>query len=208
MSDSAGSASVNRRTALKAIAGTAALSGASGAAAAQDGGNGTQTEGGGGSQIDYGGWLDDVDNYDGTTEDLRGQNEVTVDVGAGTGIQFGPPAIQVDPGTTVTWQWTGQGGSHNVVDEGGAFSSELKSEQGATFQQTFDSASLYKYYCEPHRQSGMKAAVAVGNPDPSAGQEESSPPYGMYGLGAAVVMAFLSPLVFAFFLLRHRDAIN
>jgi halocyanin-like protein len=121
----------------------------------------------------YGGWFDDVDNYEGTV-DLRGRDEVTVAVGTGEdNVNFDPPAILVDPGTTVVWEWTDEGGGHNVVhepgEEGGepAFASEIVSEAGHTFEQTFEdeAATVYRYYCEPHRGLGMKGAVAVGDVD-------------------------------------------
>lgn len=121
----------------------------------------------------YQGWFEDVDNYEGTV-DYRGQDEVTVAVGAGeNGLFFEPAAILVDPGTTVVWEWTGQATPHNVVHEpaeegqGPVFESELLEEEGATFEHTFDEVEegILRYYCDPHRAVGMKGAVAVGNVD-------------------------------------------
>lgn len=116
---------------------------------------------------DYGGWFDDVENYDGTLDRL-GEEEVQVLVGTGDdGLQFDPPAILVDHLTTVIWEWTGEGGAHNVVhepeadDEDPAFESELMSEEGATFEHTFNHEVAYRYYCAPHRDLGMKGAVTV-----------------------------------------------
>jgi halocyanin-like protein len=125
----------------------------------------------------YEGWFDDVDNYEGTV-DYRGQTEVTVTVGAGeNGLLFDPPAILVDPGTTVTWEWSGEGGTHNVVAENEAYESELVGEEGHTFEHTFETEDVFRYFCEPHRAVGMKGAVAVGDidddlidPDPGGGQ--------------------------------------
>ena len=79
----------------------------------------------------YDGYLSDVDNFDGTTADMTGQDEVTIAVGAegnGGGFAFDPPAVQVDPGTTVVWEWIGAGGQHNVVDEADNFESDLVEE--------------------------------------------------------------------------------
>lgn len=118
------------------------------------------------AQTDFGGWLSDVGNYDGTVVDATGQDEVTVEVGVqanGGAFGFGPAAVQVDPGTTVVWEWTGKGVPHNVVDEAGNFESELISEAGATYEQTFDAAGVVKYYCTPHRGLGMKGVVVVGD---------------------------------------------
>ncbi|MFB6170080.1 MAG: hypothetical protein ABEJ06_02935, partial [Haloarculaceae archaeon] len=78
-----------RRTVLRAAAGAGATALASGGfastAAAQSG-------------PDYGGWFDDVGNYDGTTVDRTGQDQVTITVGAqgnGGTFAFDPPAVRV-----------------------------------------------------------------------------------------------------------------
>lgn len=111
------------------------------------------------------GWLDDVPNYEGTV-DLRGRGEVTIAVGAGEmGHQFDPAAILVDVGTTVVWEWTGAGGAHNVVELRADFESELTDEEGHTVRRTFDEERVVPYYCEPHRDAGMKGVVAVGRTD-------------------------------------------
>ncbi|MFB6121013.1 MAG: halocyanin domain-containing protein [Halobacteriaceae archaeon] len=120
------------------------------------------------SGIDYGGWFDNVGNFDGTV-DKRGRSEVTVRVGAsgnGGPYAFDPAAVHVDPGTTVVWEWTGDG-SHDVAAEDGSFDTELVGEKGHTFSHAFESAGITKYACTPHKTMGMKGAVVVG--DPSAG---------------------------------------
>ena len=109
-------------------------------------------------------YLADAMNYDGSAEDMTGEDSVTVEVGAGNGLAFGPAAVRIDPGTTVTWEWTGEGGGHNVINEGGAFDSgELVSEAGHTFEHTFEEEGIFLYYCRPHKGSGMKGAVIVGD---------------------------------------------
>ncbi|WP_435116493.1 halocyanin domain-containing protein [Halolamina sp. C58] len=121
--------------------------------------------GGGVSEPNYDGWFDGVSNYD-ETVDERGSSEVTVDVGVDNGGQpygFGPAAVRVDPGTTVVWEWTGRGGSHNVVAEDGSFESDLSSEEGHTFSHTFEEEGVYRYVCTPHQSLGMKGAIVVGN---------------------------------------------
>jgi len=137
--------------------------GAAGAAAATG-----LAAGSGGVSAQYDGWLDDVDNYDGT-HDYTGQDEVTVAVGAVDGLKFGPAAILIDPGTTVVWEWTGEGGAHNVVADDETFNSgDPVSEEGATFEYTFDDASdgdTFNYLCVPHEAVGMKGVVAIGSVD-------------------------------------------
>ena len=156
----------------------------------------------------YDGWMDGVSNYEGTL-DYTGREAVTVAVGAGENdLRFDPPAILVDPGTTVTWEWTGEGGQHNVVhqpegeDGDPAFESELMEEEGATFERTLEEETAFRYYCDPHRAAGMKAVVAVGStedelvdPDPSGGPLTTSDLLVLAaaaGLGVALVIAVVA----------------
>ncbi|SFL05915.1 halocyanin domain-containing protein [Halogranum rubrum] len=147
---------VSRRSFLRAgaAAGLAVAAGPTvGTVAAQE--TGTQT---------FDGWLDTVDNYDGVV-DARGKASVLVEVGTnanGGAFGFGPAAVQVDPGTTVRWVWTGEGGVHNVAAADGSFASELLSEKGETFEYVADTEGVVKYACEPHAAMGMKGVVVVG----------------------------------------------
>lgn len=110
---------------------------------------------------EYDGWLDDAVTHEGTV-DWAGEDEVTVLVGTGeNGMGFGPAAIQVDAGTTVVWEWTGEGGVHDVVHVDGEFASEGKLNLGETFAHTFDEPGTYLYSCLPHERRGMKGAVDV-----------------------------------------------
>jgi halocyanin-like protein len=108
-------------------------------------------------------YLSDANQYDGSVTDMTGSDSVTVDVGAGSdGFAFAPAAVRVSTGTEVTWEWTGEGGSHNVVaQDGGDFESELVGEEGHTFSQTFEETGVVTYYCNPHRGVGMKGAIVV-----------------------------------------------
>ena len=135
-------------------------------------GNGNETENGGTGgnggagnvprEVDD--YLSEAIEYNGSLEDMTGEDEATVEVGAGSnGLAFSPAAIQVDSGTTVTWEWTGEGGAHNVVHEDGEFESDLQEEDGATFEHTFEEEGNFLYYCNPHRSQGMKGAVIVGS---------------------------------------------
>jgi halocyanin-like protein len=146
------------------------------------------------AQPTFDGWMSDVDNYE-AVFDRTGQSEVRVGVGTegnGGAYAFGPPAIQVDPGTTVVWEWTGNGGQHNVVSESGAsFESELVAEAGFTFEYTFEEAGVTKYYCLPHRSLGMKGVVVVGDnvptpPSTEAGGEGGGPTLPGGPMGAAL----------------------
>jgi len=124
----------------------------------------------------YGGYLTDANTDGGAvteTADATGNDEVTVQVGRGNnGWKFNPGAVLVDPGTTVIWEWVGNGGGHNVIHETeNEFASateqlfnsgELVSDKGATFEHTFEDEAARQYFCNPHKPSGMKGVVAVG----------------------------------------------
>ena len=110
--------------------------------------------------------LSEANNYDGTIADETGQSEVTIDVGGGSdGKAFDPAAVRVDAGTTVVWEWTGEGGSHNVAsvdDSDTSFrSGATTDEAGTTYEYTFDAAGTQLYVCEPHGPVGMKGGIDV-----------------------------------------------
>ena len=156
---------ITRRTVLGASAAALAGTGLAVGSAAQEQGNGQ-------APPDYGGWLDGVGNYDGTTVDRTGQAAVTVTVAAegnGGNYAFDPPAVRVDNGATVRWEWTGEGGAHSVVsaDDGPLDSGEVVGDAGAQYQHTFESDGIYRYRCQPHEGLGMKGAVVVGTDYPT-----------------------------------------
>lgn len=127
-------------------------------------------------EFDYGGWFEDVPNFEGTA-DRTGEDEVTVTVGAGGDLVFDPPAVHVDPGTTVVFEW--DQGLHNVAEKesGERYASETTDESGTTYSVTFESEGVSTYVCEPHRAQGMKGAVAVGSgegtPEVSGGEMQA-----------------------------------
>lgn len=152
------------------------------------------------SAQEYGGHLDDVDNYNGETADATGMEEVTVLVGAGnTGLRFDPPAVLVDPGTTINWEWTGAGGAHNVhhdVDESERVfrSGEAVATEGVEYSFTFEDAHAgsHPYVCQPHRANGMKGVVVVGEDN----LEGDTFPFGETGGGLRLGAIFGGSAVF------------
>lgn len=110
-------------------------------------------------------YLADTGNYDGTIEDNTSEDSIDVMVGAegnGPGAQaFDPVVTKVSPGTTVTWVWTGDGGRHKIVHEGGEFSSGGVSASGFTYEHTFDEPGTYLYYCDNHTEVKMRGAIIV-----------------------------------------------
>jgi halocyanin-like protein len=157
--------SVTRRSVLRGVAGgtAAALSLSTvGAVGAQESTTGASTP-------DVEEWLSETGNYDGTVVDRTGQEAVTIDVGAPGNegnLAFGPAAVRIDPGTTVTWEWTGEGGPHNVLAEEGPAdlnSGQAVPDAGTTYEHTFEQEGVTTYYCNPHKTLGMKGAVVVGD---------------------------------------------
>lgn len=112
----------------------------------------------------YQGWFENVSIYKGTVE-ARGQDEFRITVGARGAngyYYYGPPAVAVSPGTTLTWEWNGRGGTHNVVSTSGAFTSgQLVDDKGHTFTRELQNPGVYRYFCSPHQSLGMKGAVFV-----------------------------------------------
>lgn len=146
---------LNRRTVLRATGATLAVS-----LAGCAGDNGGEEFDFVDAEPDYDGWFDDVANYEGTV-DATDRDEVTIEVGAGDGLQYAPPAVQITPGTRVVWEWTGEGGDHNVAAEDGRFESETRGDAGFEFEHTFDEGGTLLYVCTPHEAVGMKGAVVV-----------------------------------------------
>jgi halocyanin-like protein len=206
---------MNRREFLTAAGGSAAATAAvAGTAAAQ--------EGGGSVQPDFGGYLDGVD---GGYQDLRGQSEVTVTVGAegnGGNLAFGPAGIWVDTGTTVTWEWNGQGGGHNVVGGEGPAGGNLDSgaavaEAGTTYSYTFEEGGITRYHCVPHESLGMVGAVAVGEEVPTVSVgggggekelEELGVPIQAHWVGSATILGIIVTFVYTFYILKYGESPN
>mgnify|MGYP000011035477 CR=1 FL=1 len=206
---------MNRREFVRTAggaAGAAATLSATGAAAAQEDG------GGGGETVpDYGGFLDQVGNFDGSTVDATGQDTVTVEVGVqanGGAYGFGPPAVHVDNGATVQWEWTGEGGGHNVVSDGDGplDSGSTTSSAGVNYEHTFEEDGIYPYVCVPHEGLGMKGAVVVGTDYPTqssgggGGGGGSGPPEvpnSAKTLGVATSFVMVATLGLAYFFIRY-----
>jgi halocyanin-like protein len=156
----------------------------------------------------YGGFLSDVDNFNGETANATGRDEVEVAVGAGNqGLLFDPPAVLVDFGARIHWTWTGAGGAHNVhnvEDPEPLFSSGSPvSDEGAEYSYTFQEGELgvHPYVCQPHEALGMKGVVVVGEQNVEGdlypfGRTEEDLRLGaifggsaMFGLGALIGVA-------------------
>jgi halocyanin-like protein len=128
--------------------------------------------GGDESPGDYGGWFTGdargaaTDNYD-SPVDATGEDAVTVTVGAegnGGTYAYDPAAVQVTPGTTVTYEWASN--NHNLavdtVPDGADWSGhDAVENEGYSVEHTFETTGTYRYYCDPHLAMGMKGVVEV-----------------------------------------------
>ncbi len=207
---------MKRREFLTAASGAGAATAATAAATRPAAAQEEDGEDGGDEQPDWGGWLDGVD---GGYQDARGESEVTVTVGAegndGTNA-FDPAGLWVDPGTTVRWEWSGNG-DHNVnAQEGPAsFQTDIIGDAGVHFEFEFTEAEagITKYQCDPHVNLGMLGAVAVGEdvPTVSTGGGESGPvgveemgiPFHPHFVGIGALLMVVVSLVFTFFALKY-----
>lgn len=105
-------------------------------------------------------WLEGTRRFE-TIEDRTGEREVVVKVGAGNGLTYAPAAVRVDPGTTIRWEWTGNGGLHDVAFVNAEINTSLHGEQGAEYTYTFAEPGEYRYQCTPHASVGMRGVVIV-----------------------------------------------
>ncbi|WP_254838299.1 halocyanin domain-containing protein [Natronomonas marina] len=215
---------MKRRDFMRAAGGTTAAAGATvgaaGPAAAAGGGGEGGGESGGRTVPAFGSYLDDANLYsEESIVDARDQDSVTISVGAGDGLAFDPPAIWISPGTTVTWEWTGEGGTHNVVaNEGpaGLDSGSAVESSSATYEFEFteDHAGITTYRCIPHETSGMKGAVAVGDDVETttlAGADVKEPiEFGVdiheHWVGVSVMLLMSVSMVFTFFTLKYGES--
>jgi halocyanin-like protein len=203
------SEAISRRGFVRGAAGATALGvGASGTAAAQS------------EKPDFGGYISDANG--GEFEDLRGESEVTVTVGGGSqGLAFLPTNLWIDTGTKVTFEWTGSQ-SHNVLYEEKPDGADISGHEGLesgdfTFSETFDTAGLYKYFCQPHKSLGMLGGIAVGGDVPTAsagggggesggsggGGSRPKVPDTAKTIGVATFIAMIATLGLAFFFLKY-----
>ena len=191
-----------------------------GTVTAQEGGGGSDNSGGGGAQQqpDFGGYLENAEG--GEYADLRGQSEVTIEVGAGgSGLAFLPTEVWIDPGTTVTWEWVSNG--HNVVPDTIPSSASWDgyteiADEGTTYDHTFETGGIYTYFCEPHRSLGMLGGIAVGSEVPTVSTGGGGPqelhelgvPIQAHWVGSATILGIVMTIVFSFYVLKYGESPN
>ncbi|MDS0259810.1 plastocyanin/azurin family copper-binding protein [Haloarcula sp. S1CR25-12] len=99
------------------------------------------------------------------TPDSAGQTVVVAPDGS---LRFSPESFTVPAGSTVTWEWGGNG--HNVKAETTPSGSDWSGTpgdgsttygSGHTYSHTFETAGEYEYYCAPHQSVGMTGSFTV-----------------------------------------------
>jgi plastocyanin len=65
-------------------------------------------------------------------------------------FSFGPPHIQVSAGDTVTWTQGADDAPHTATADDESFDSDNLSDEGDTFEFTFDEAGEFSYFCSIH----------------------------------------------------------
>jgi halocyanin-like protein len=162
----------------------------------------------------------------GSYQDARGESEVTVQVGAGdSGLAFDPTQLWVDTGTTITFEWTGNGGAHNVVTVEGGGPASLDSgdpvgEEGYTYEYevTEEDVGITHYQCVPHAAVGMHGGLAVGEDieteSAGGGGNTGWPeniahvgvPLHAHWVGIAAILGIALTFVFTFYLLKYGES--
>jgi len=203
---------VSRRAFIRTAGGATAAAGAA-----------TATAGTAAAQEEQPVWPSGVTSGNlGSYQDARGESEVTVQVGAGdSGLAFDPTQLWVDTGTTITFEWTGNGGAHNVVTVDGGGPASLDSgdpvgEEGATYEYeaSEEDAGITHYHCSPHTAVGMHAGIAVGGDvetESTGGGGSSNAvfvPQGARALGVATFIAMVSTLGLAFVFMKYGGTIT
>ncbi|WP_128904143.1 halocyanin domain-containing protein [Halorubrum amylolyticum] len=203
---------VSRRTFIRTAGGAAGVAGATAA-----------TTGTAAAQEEQPVWPSGASSGNvGSYQDARGESEVTVQVGAGDqGLAFDPTLLWVDPGTTVTWEWTGSGGSHNVqtVEDGGPASLDSGDpigEEGHTYEYetSEENVGITHYHCVPHTTTGMHGGLAVGedieteSTGGGGGSDAVFVPQGARALSVATFVAMVSTLGLAFVFMKYGGTIT
>jgi halocyanin-like protein len=110
-------------------------------------------------------WLRGIEGYEGEVTDRTDADEVTVRVGTEGyrgAFGFDPLLVKLSPGTTVRFEWTGEGGPHNVAfRDVDVESPEFPTESGVHLEHAFEEPGVYRYACEPHRAIGQRGALVV-----------------------------------------------
>lgn len=106
-----------------------------------------------------------------TREELSNGDDgevVTVAVGPDGEPTFEPMEVEIEPGTTVRFEWESDG--YNLVPAEKPPESDWEGvpetkDEGYTYEHTFDVEGVFVVISEPHQEEGMVAGILVGNPN-------------------------------------------
>jgi len=179
-----GNADMSRRAFLTTAAGTAAVAGATGAAAGQEGGGTEQVMVGPGGSLVF---------EPGTEEPLQ--------ILPGTTVEF-------------VWDSDNHNIVVESQPEGADWGGHTPLENtGFTYSHTFETLGTYEYYCEPHRSAGMVATIeVVENPDAGGGGggekelHDLGVPIHAHWVGAATILGILVTVIFTFYVLKYGES--
>lgn len=84
-----------------------------------------------------------------------------VEITLTSSLTFSPDQVTISPGTTVRWV-NGASIFHTITPDGHSeWTRATMSQAGETFEQTFDEAGTFPYFCEPHQSQGMTGVITV-----------------------------------------------
>ena len=115
-------------------------------------------------------WLGPATNYDDEDDiaDQTGEESIVIENGTGQAGSwtFTPPAVRIDAGTEVTWEWVSNGHTVTLITAAGATLTDWEdhdSVEGTGFEhtETFPDAGIALYECRPHRAQGQLGAIIV-----------------------------------------------
>ncbi len=116
-------------------------------------------------------------------------------------------ALQIKPGTTVTFVW--ETDNHNIVVESqpegaGWEGHEPIENSGFEYEHTFETKGAYEFYCQPHENLGMTGTIEVTD-DPSTGEggHTSILPTSARTLGVAATGGMVSVLGLSYVFLKY-----
>jgi plastocyanin len=99
-----------------------------------------------------------------------------------SGFAFSPATVQIQPGDTVTWHFSGPDENHSVTSDAGqseSFDSDPNTGSpfhtpADTFSHQFNAAGRFTYHCKVH--SFMTGTVQVGDTGPPPPTGDTTPP--------------------------------